>query len=135
MFAPPRLNAGLFIGGDDEFVAFQGLLLPGTFIEIENAAGFDGKGGVSGEDPASVIPGTDGVGMEPSPNGASRNRGHQAGVADLPNQIRRVPVRQRNAMSGWQLARQGFNLNDQFWGEKPGDDPGVIVPPSRRVDL
>jgi hypothetical protein len=33
-------------------------------------------------------------------------------------------VGKRNAMSGWQLASQRLNLNDQFWGEKPGDDPG-----------
>jgi hypothetical protein len=135
MFAPSCLNAGLFIGGDDEFVAFQGFFLPATFVQVENATGFDGKGGVSREDPASVIPGADGVGVEPSPNRASGNRGNQTGVADLPSKIRRVPVRQRNAVSGRQLARQGFNLNDQFWGKKPGDDPGVIVPPSRRVDL
>jgi hypothetical protein len=30
-------------------------------------------------------------------------------------------VGKRNAMSGWQLASQRLNLNDQFWGEKPGN--------------
>jgi hypothetical protein len=30
-----------------------------------------------------------------------------------------------------QLASQGFNLHDQFWGEKPGGDPGGEAPLAR----
>jgi hypothetical protein len=30
-----------------------------------------------------------------------------------------------------QLASRGLNLNDQFWGEKPGGDPGVSAHPDR----
>lgn len=72
MLAPPRLNAGLLVGGDDELIAFQGLFLPAALIEIEDSAGLGGKGGISWKDPTSVIPGADGVGVEPSPDGASR---------------------------------------------------------------
>lgn len=99
--AAPGLNAGLLVRRDDKLIAFQGFFLPRALIEVEDSAGFDGKGGISRKDPTAVVPGADGVGVEPSPNGASRDRGNQAGVADLANKIRRVPVRQRNAMSGW----------------------------------
>lgn len=78
MFSLPRLDAGLLVGRDYEFIVFQGSSLPTTLIQIKDSAGLDSKGGISREDPASVIPRADGVGVEPSPNGATRDGGNQA---------------------------------------------------------
>ena len=133
MLAAPGLDAGLLIGRDDKFVTFEGFTVPGAFIQVQDSAGLDGEGGVAGEDPAAVVPGTNGVFMEPPPNGASRDGGNQSGTADLTGNIGSVPVGEGNAISGRQLASQRLNLNDQFWGKKPGDDPGGSARPVRPV--
>ncbi len=124
MLAPTGLNAGLLVSRDDKFIAFERFAFPAAFIKIEDSVGLDSEAGVSGEDPTAVVPGANGVFMEPPPNGASGDGGNQAGIADLAGNVRSVPVGKGNAMGGGQLASQRLNLNDQFWGKKPGDDPG-----------
>jgi len=71
MLAPPGLDAGFLVGRDDKFIIFEGFTFPDARIQIEDSAGHDGERGVSGEDPTAVIPGTNGVFMEPPPDGAS----------------------------------------------------------------
>lgn len=135
MLAPPSLNAGLLVSGDDKFIAFEGFVSPAAIIQIEDSVGLDGEAGIPGEDPTAVIPRANGVFMKPPPNGAPRDSGDQARIADLAGNVRNVPVGERNAMSGGQLASQRLNLNYQFWGEQPGDDPDGSALPDRRVAL
>ena len=135
MLAASGLDAGLLVGRDDKFIVFEGFTVPGALIQIQDPAGLDGEGRVAGEDPAAVVPGADGVLMEPPPNRAARDSGNQTGIADLTGDVRSVPVGERDAMSSWRLASRRLNLNDQFWGEKPGDDPGGSARPVRRVVL
>lgn len=71
MLAPPGLNAGLLVCGDDKLITFQGFFFPGALIEVEDSAGLAGKGGISRKDPTAVVPGANGVGVEPAPDGAS----------------------------------------------------------------
>ena len=135
MLAPPGLHAGFLVGRDDKFIAFEGFAFPGTLLEIQDPVGLDGEAGVSRKDPTAVVPGANRVFLEPSPNGASGDGGHQASIADLTGHVRSVPAPEGNAMSGWQLASQRLNLNDQFRGEKPGDDPDGSAHPGRPVVL
>ena len=132
MLAATRLNAGLLVGGDDEFIASEGLILPRSAIQIEDAVCLDSEIGVAGKDPTASIPGANGVLVEPAPDGASRDTGHQAGLTDLANDVGSAPVGQWKVKGGWQLASQRFDLNDQIRGEKPGDDPGGSARPVRR---
>jgi len=67
MLAVPGLNAGLLIRRDHELVVLQGLAVPTTLIQIQNAARFSGKIGVAREDPGSMLPGADGVFVQPTP--------------------------------------------------------------------
>ena len=135
MLAPPGLNAGLFVSREDIFVALEGLAIPAARIQIQYSASLDGKGGITWKDPATVTPGTNGVLMEPAPDGAARDAGNQTGITNLAGYVRSVPVGDRDAMSGRQFASQSLNLNHQFWGEKPGGDPGGSALPTRPGDL
>ena len=131
MDASPGLDAGLFIGGNYKLVLLQGLALPDSLVEIEQASGFEGELRVTGKNPTPMKPRSDGVLMQPAPEGAITDLGHQPGLADLVVQFGQAPSRERQARLAGQLASQGFNLHDQFWGEKPGGDPGGEAPPTR----
>ena len=78
MFAPPGLNAGFLVGGDHELIILQGLAFPLAGIQIQDAAGFFGKVGIAWEDPATVVPGANGVLMQPAPKRAATDGSHQA---------------------------------------------------------
>jgi hypothetical protein len=73
MDAAPCLNAGLFVGGDDELIGSQGLAGPVAGIQIKDAAGLGGELRVAWEDPAAVIPGPNGILMKPAPDRAAGN--------------------------------------------------------------
>jgi len=70
MLATPGLDAGLLVGRDDKFITFEGFTFPGALIQIKDSVGLDGEGGVPGKDPTAVVPGANGVFMEPPPDGA-----------------------------------------------------------------
>ena len=71
MLAAPGLDAGLLVGGDDKFITFQGFIVPAALIQVQDSVGLDGEAGVPGKDPTAVVPGANGVVMEPPPNRAS----------------------------------------------------------------
>ena len=70
-----RLDGGLLVGRDDEIGLVQGSTLPSAVIEIQDAAGLAGEVGVAREDPAAVLPGADGVVMQPAPDGGFADGG------------------------------------------------------------
>ena len=129
--ASASLNAGLFVSRKHKLVILQGLALPNSLVEIQQSPGFNSKLRVTRKNPTAVKPGPEGVFMQPAPESAITDFGHQAGLTDLLVQLRQTPSRQRQAGLAGQFARQGFNLHDQFWGEKPGGDPGGEVLPAR----
>jgi hypothetical protein len=57
MLAAAGLNAGLFIGGDHEFVILQGAALPLTGIEIQHSTCFGGEIWIPWKNPTAVIRG------------------------------------------------------------------------------
>src|SRR5438876_4346457 len=71
MFAATGLDAGLLVRRDHELIVLEGLAVPTALIQIQNAARFRGEIGVAREDPGSMLPGTDGVFVQPTPNGAA----------------------------------------------------------------
>ncbi len=123
------LDAGLFVGGDHELIALQRPAVPGAGIEIENPAGLGGKLWVARKDPTAVIPGPNGILMQPAPDRAAGDGRDQAGLTDLPSDVRRIPMRKRKAVGGGQFTGESLDLHHQFWGKKPGGDPGEGVPP------
>lgn len=131
MDASAGLDAGLFIGGKHKFIRLQGLALPGPRIEVQQSSGFGGEVRIAREDPTAVKPRSDGILMEPAPKRRLTDLGDQAGLADLLGQFGEAPAREGQAKLFGQFASQGFNLHDQFWGEKPGGGPGGGVLPTR----
>lgn len=82
MTAGARLDAGFLVGGDHEIVGTQGFVVPATFIEVEDTSCFLGELGVAGKDPAAVAPGSDGVPIEPTPEGGAADFRYQTGGDD-----------------------------------------------------
>src|ERR1022692_5191309 len=87
--------------------------------------------GIAREDPTTVVPGPNGVVMQPAPKRAT-DGSHQAFRAGLSGQIRGAPAGQWQVVCGREFASPSLDLNDQIRGEKSGDDPDESVPLSRR---
>jgi hypothetical protein len=77
MPAAACLNAGLLVGRDHKLIILQRFAAPKALLEIQDAARFKGKVRVAREDPSSMLPRTDGVFMQPSPNGAAADLSDQ----------------------------------------------------------
>ena len=133
MLAPSGLNAGLFIGTQNKILFAKGLCIPEAMIQVQDTAGLGCKQGVTRKDPAAVSPRTDSVLVQPAPDGALADGGYQAAPLGITAQVRYAPARQGLLMSAGQFTSQRFDLNDQFWGEKPGADPGGAFHPGPPV--
>ncbi len=116
----PSLNACFFVGGNHKLVVQKRLSSPNPFIQVQEASCFYGKFRIARKNPCAVLPRPDCVGMQPSPNGAIADGGHNSRLADFGSQLTHAPTRQRNITGGRQFTGKGLNLNDEFWGEKPG---------------
>ena len=114
------LDTGLLVSRDHELIVLQRPAIPAALVEVQNAASFKRKVRVAREDPSSMLPRTDCVLVQPSPNGAIADGGHNSRLADFGFQLTHAPTRQRNITGGRQFTGKGLNLNDEFWGEKPG---------------
>jgi hypothetical protein len=77
VFAPPGLHAGFLVRRDHELVILQRTAFPGTAVKIENATGFIRKVGIAWEDPTAVVPGANGVLMQPAPQRAAADGSYQ----------------------------------------------------------
>lgn len=117
------LDGGLLIGAHDELIRVEGLTLPNALVEIKQAAGLGEKVRIAGKQPATMLPGPDGILMEPAPDGRPADGSYQSRLTDLSGQIVVAPAREGNALAGRQLAGQGLNLNNDLWGEKLGGGP------------
>ncbi len=71
------LNAGLFVRRDDKVMSAQWSALPNAVVEIEDGAGFGRKVGIAREDPASMLPGAEGIAAEPAPQGGAADLGDE----------------------------------------------------------
>jgi hypothetical protein len=76
VFPRPRLDTGFLVGADYELVRSQPATLPNSVVEVEDPAGLVREVGVAGKDPAPVLPGSNGVFVEPSPDGGIADGGH-----------------------------------------------------------
>ncbi len=132
MSARSCLDAGLLIGRDHKLIVLQCLAVPKARVEIQDAARFQGKVRVARENPGSVLPGTEGILVQPSPDRAAANLRDQTGAGEVLGQVGGAPPRERKALGGGQFTGEGFYLNDQLWGEKSGAAPDEDVPPDRR---
>ena len=125
MASTAGLETGFLIGRQHEFVVFEGLTFPHSFIEVQDASRFLGEVGITREDPRTVSPRADGILVEPSPHGAVADCGHEAALTSVSSQIGNAPARQGNLTGAGQLTCQSLDLYDEFWGENPGGGPAL----------
>jgi len=67
-----------FVCGNDIVIGAQWSALPNALVKIEDGAGFDGELGIAREDPASMLPGTQGIAAEPTPQCGAAHLCHRA---------------------------------------------------------
>lgn len=87
------LDTGLFICGENKFVIFEWTSIPHLLVQIEDGTGFLSELGVARKNPGSVLPGADGIFVEPPPHGAATDGGDQAGLTGISGNVLRAPAR------------------------------------------
>ena len=121
MFTTSRLNAGFFIRGDDELGAMQGFPLPDSGVEIENAPGFVGEVRIPRKDPTSMLPRTNGVGTEPTPECGAADLGDYALSDHLLADIGQGEARERQPEAMRQFTGERLYLYDDAGGKRGRD--------------
>lgn len=122
VFPRAGLDAGLFVRADYKLVRPQPAPVPEPVIEVEDPTGLLPEVGVAGENPAAMLPRTDGILVKPPPDGRVADSGDETRTAHVRAEFRQTPARQRQAELFRQLAGDGLNANDELWGGKPEDD-------------
>src|SRR2546423_129719 len=97
------------------------------WYKIQNASGLGFEIRISWEDPAAVLPRTDGVLAQPSPDGGVTDGCRQAASADVGAEFGHAPARKGHTEAMGQFAGDGFNAHDQFWGGNPGSAGALSV--------
>src|SRR5260370_13631651 len=82
-----------------------------------------------------MLPRTDGVLVQPSPDGGVTEGGRQPTGADRGAEFGHTPARKRRAHVSGEFTGDGLNAHDQLWGEKPGVCRGGASPPGHPVRL
>jgi hypothetical protein len=134
MLPAPRLETGLLISRDDKFIASQAGPVPGSGIEIQQAAGFLRKLGIAGENPAPMSPGLQRIGAQPTPQGDPADLCDEAAREDLAPQFPNGEARQRYVRATGQLTSEPFNVDDDAGG-KSGLPARLEAPPQGRVGV
>ena len=120
------LDAGLLVGGDDELVVAQGLSLPAPLVQIQDSRGLGLEVRIARKDPASMLPRSNRVLVQPTPHRAVADAGHQARTLRLSRHVGDAESRQRQAQGRRPLASERLDLNRELWGERPGGVPGGL---------
>jgi len=123
-----RWNAGFLLRRENEFRTREGLPLPDSGLEIEDAPGFESEIRIPWKDPTSRLPRTNGVGTEPTPECGAADLGHSALSDHLLADIGQGRAREGQSEAMWQLTGEGFYLYDDAGG-KTGQDahPEVVL--------
>jgi len=117
LFPPPGLNARLFVGRDNKLVSAQWSAFPDAMVQIEDRAGLGGKIGITGKDPASMLPRAKGIATEPAPQSSSTDLGDKAPSNHvLPDLLNGKPG-QRKSEAVREFTGQRLNLDDETGGK------------------
>src|ERR1022692_3399351 len=71
LLSASSLNTRLLVRRDHEVISAQWSALPNALVKVEDGTGFASKVGITREDPASMLPGAESVGAEPTPQGGA----------------------------------------------------------------
>jgi len=88
MPANPGLNTGLLISTEHIFVSSQGHSIPYSLIQIQHPSRFLLELGISGEDPTAMLPGFNGVLVQPASDRRAANLGNNPSADDFRGYLR-----------------------------------------------
>ena len=120
-----RLDAGLLVGAEYELIGAQSFALPPLGVKIEDARGLAQEIRVAREDPGAVLPGANGVLVQPAPHRGVADARDDARVLRFARDIGATEARERQTTNRRHLTGEGLDLHDQLWGERPGGGPGA----------
>ena len=121
-------DTGLLVGRKHEFIGLPRLSWPDSLREIEEPTGLGRQGGIARKYPAAVLPGADGIFVEPAPDGAARQAGDQAALAGTASQFPAAPTRQRTVLGSGQFTSPRLALDDHLRGGEPAAARGADAP-------
>src|SRR5215470_19892940 len=135
LLATSRLNTGFFVRRDNEFRTMQRFPLPEASVEIEDTPGFASEIGIAWKDPTTVLPGTKGIGTQPTPEGGATDLGNYALSHCLLANIGQGQARQRQTQAMGKLTGESFYMHHDARGEKRAGRPprGCSSRPGRRA--
>ena len=87
MPADAGLNTGLLVGTNHELVFLEPSPFPGSRVEIQNATSFIREVWGARKNPAPMLPGTDGVFIEPAPYRLVADRGNDANTLRFTREV------------------------------------------------
>jgi hypothetical protein len=125
------LYAGLFVGGDYEVIVLQGNSFPYTFIQIQNALGFVGEIRIAGEDPVMVLPGAEGIGVQPTPDRSTADLWDDALRHYYLLDIGTGKSGERESQAMRKLTGDGFDVGGDAGGKTGQDARSEVAPPNR----
>src|SRR5215469_2628742 len=128
LLATSRLNTGFFVRRDNEFRTMQRFPLPEASVEIEDTPGFASEIGIAWKDPTTVLPGTKGIGTQPTPEGGAADLGNYALSHCLLANIRQGQARQRQTQAMGKLTGESFYMHHDARGERGSDARPEVVP-------
>jgi len=91
--------------------------LPNAVVEIENGAGFGRKVGIAREDPASMLPGAEGIAAEPAPQGGAADLGDETLRNHVPPDLVDRETGQRKPEAVRKFTGKRLNLDDEAGGK------------------
>lgn len=128
-----RLNTSFFIGTDDIFFRAKGLAIPNTVIQVQNTPCLVLKIGVTGKNPAPILPGLNSIFVEPTPYCGTADRCGNPALRSQPRYFACGKPRQGFVEFRWQLTGQRLNLYCDLRGKKQGVFPAGDYPQDRQV--
>src|SRR6266571_6561087 len=81
------LDAGFLVGRNHVVLVSQSLAFPEPLIEVQHSFSFGLKVRIPWKDPTAMLPGANGILVEPPPKSPSADFCHDAAPGDFPDQI------------------------------------------------
>ena len=117
----------------DELRTFEAFSLPASSIEIEDAPGLESEIRIPGKDPTAVLPRTQGIGTQPTPECRTADLSDDTLSHHLLADIGQGQPRERQPETMRKLTGEGFYLHDDAGG-KTGRDARLELVPRGPVD-
>src|SRR5256712_14072974 len=115
--APARLNARLLVRRQYAVGGVQRDAFPEARVQVEDSSSLFLESGIAGEQPAAMVPGSNGVLAQPPPEGGFADRRHEPALNRLPLDLGDAQPREWKAKLSGQLAGEGFNGGDHAGGK------------------